>query len=101
MKKREIVETIAKLKTVERIVAQMGCSSPYIEDLAQDIYEALLKKDDKLVESLWEKDQLTFFIIRMVKNNIFSTTSPFYRDYERFRQKADELHDYDTSDVTE
>lgn len=101
MKKNEIIETIAKIKTVERIASQMGCSSPYIEDLSQDIYEALLKKDDKLVESLWDKDQLTFYIIRMVKNNIFSTTSPFYRDYERFRQKSDEIKEYDTSDATD
>lgn len=98
MNKNEIIETIAKIDTVERIASSMGCSSPYIKDLSQDIYESLLKKDDELIKSLWDKDQLTFYIIRMVKNNVFSKTSPFYRDYERFRKSSDEIKEEKQND---
>lgn len=91
MTKYEIVSSIAKLGIVERIVKSMGSKSPYTEDLAQDIYEALLRKPDELVQSLFDNGQLTFYIIKMVKNNVFSKTSPFYRDYERYRKNADDL----------
>lgn len=93
MTKNEIIDTLAKYDTVERIIANIGSQSPYAEDLAQDIYEALLKKDEEYIKSLWEKNQMTFYIIRMVKNNINSTTSPFYRKYELFRKKSDPLNE--------
>lgn len=99
MTKYEIVDSIAKLKIVERVVSSMGCQSPYTEDLAQDIYEALLKKPDELVKSLFDNGQLTFYIIKMVKNNIFSKTSPFYRDYERYRKNADDLEESLKNDI--
>lgn len=99
MTKYEIVDSIAKLKIVERVVSSMGSQSPYTEDLAQDIYEALLKKPDELVKSLFDNGQLTFYIIKMVKNNIFSKTSPFYRDYERYRKNADDLEESLKNDI--
>lgn len=99
MTKYEIVDSIARLKIVERVVSSMGSQSPYTEDLAQDIYEALLKKPDELVKSLFDNGQLTFYIIKMVKNNIFSKTSPFYRDYERYRKNADDLEESLKNDI--
>lgn len=99
MTKYEIVDSIARLKIVERVVSSMGSQSPYTEDLAQDIYEALLKKPDELVRSLFDNGQLTFYIIKMVKNNIFSKTSPFYRDYERYRKNADDLEESLKNDI--
>lgn len=99
MTKYEIVDSIAKLKIVERVVSSMGSQSPYTEDLAQDIYEALLKKPDELVKSLFDNGQLTFYIIKMVKNNIFSKTSPFYRDYERYRKNADDMEESLKNDI--
>lgn len=99
MTKYDIVDNIAKLKIVERVVSSMGSQSPYTEDLAQDIYEALLKKPDELVKSLFDNGQLTFYIIKMVKNNIFSKTSPFYRDYERYRKNADDLEESLKNDI--
>lgn len=99
MTKYDIVDSIAKLKIVERVVSSMGSQSPYTEDLAQDIYEALLKKPDELVKSLFDNGQLTFYIIKMVKNNIFSKTSPFYRDYERYRKNADDMEESLKNDI--
>lgn len=99
MTKYDIVDSIAKLKIVERVVSSMGSQSPYTEDLAQDIYEALLKKPDELVKSLFDNGQLTFYIIKMVKNNIFSKTSPFYRDYERYRKNADDIEESLKNDI--
>jgi hypothetical protein len=91
MTKREIVKTLAEYNTVERIIQNIGTQSPYASDLAQDIYEDLLKKDEDYIKKLWENNEMTFFLVRMVKNNINSVTSPFYRKYEMFRKKSDEL----------
>lgn len=91
MTKREIVKTLAEYNTVERIIQNIGTQSPYAADLAQDIYEDLLKKDEDYIKKLWENNEMTFFLVRMVKNNINSVTSPFYRKYEMFRKKSDEL----------
>ncbi|MBP5785406.1 MAG: hypothetical protein J6W16_07485 [Methanobrevibacter sp.] len=82
---------MAEYNTVERIIQNIGTQSPYAADLAQDIYEDLLKKDEDYIKKLWENNEMTFFLVRMVKNNINSVTSPFYRKYEMFRKKSDEL----------
>ena len=46
MKKRDIIDDLAKKKVVERLIKSYCLSSPYFNDLAQDIYVELLNKKD-------------------------------------------------------
>jgi len=91
MGKNFIIEELAKGKQVEEILKKKNISSPYVSDLAQDIYVQLLEKDYALIEGLYERGELLYFVHKMITNNIFSVTSPYYRKYEDFRRRSDDL----------
>lgn len=89
-------ETIAKLakeKFVEKLVKSYYINSPYRDDLCQDLYIELLKKDQTLVQQLYDNNQLQYYIRKMITNNIKSKTSPYYKNYEKYRQLADNIDD--------
>ena len=52
------------------------------DDLVQDILIELLNQT-KIVD-LYEKGQLKFYVMRIVRNNIQSNTSRFFYRYRRF-----------------
>ena len=84
----EIISDLSATKKVEELISNITKSPPKEdeEDLAQDIYLALLEKDDKLIEQLYYDNQLIFYITRMLMNNLRSTTSPYYYKYKRHEQ---------------
>lgn len=84
MDKFSIIDEISKQKLVEDIVYNVGGKyDDDLKDLIQDIYISLLEKEDKLIESLYNSNQLKFFIVRMVTNNIHSKNSPYYSKYKK------------------
>ncbi len=93
MTKREIIDECAKRRMVEQLLSTQTQykSNPYIDDLAQDIYIILLNEDDELIERLYNEGVLVFYTIRIIKNNLCSTTSEFYYKYQRFRKLTNEL----------
>lgn len=94
--KTEIIEELAKEKTVETIINNITHSNnDILNDLAQDIYIDLLNKEDELIIELYNNNQIKFFITRMVMNNWFSQNSPFYMKYRKFSIMTDQ---YDTDD---
>ena len=92
MGKQEIIEELARGKIVEEIIDNI-CKTNSVEmrDLAQDIYLSLLEKDEKRIQKLYDNQQLSFFIAKMVTNNYFSETSPFYTKYKKFSARSEEL----------
>ena len=94
MDKNAIIEELARGRQVEEILERNNISSPYVSDLAQDIYVQLLEKDGAIIEGLYERGELLYFVRKMITNNIFSVTSPYYRKYEDFRKRSDELKEY-------
>ena len=79
MDKYKIIDEISKDKIVEEIVYNIGSKDDEdLKDLIQDIYINLLEKEDNLIENLYDTNQLKYFIIRMVVNNIHSKNSPYY-----------------------
>lgn len=84
MDKYNIIDEISKNKLVEEIVYNIGVRGDEdLKDLAQDIYINLLEKEDSLIETLYNTNQLKFYIIRMVVNNIHSKNSPYYTKYKK------------------
>ena len=76
MNKTQIISQIANEKLVERVINKIDSTiMANCPDLANDIYLSLMEKDNDTIISLFESGQLAFFIIRMVKNNIFSSNS--------------------------
>lgn len=97
MDKYKIIDEISKDKLVEEIVYNIGDRGDEdLKDLIQDIYINLLEKEDSLIENLYSTNQLKYFIIRMVVNNIHSKNSPYYTKYKKDKinkVKIEELYD--------
>lgn len=99
MDKYEVVEILAREQRVERLV-QVICkvTSPILKDLAQVIYLALLEYDNDKIVELYEKEQINFFLVRIIKNQWMSSTSPFYLIYRKFSRRSNELSNYEKAD---
>ena len=97
MDKYKIIDEISKDKLVEEVVYNIGDKGDEdLKDLIQDIYINLLEKEDNLIETLYNTNQLKFYIIRMVVNNIHSKNSPYYTKYKKDKinkVKIEELYD--------
>lgn len=97
MDKYSIIDEISKNKIVEEIVYNIGSKDDEdLKDLIQDIYINLLEKEDSLIENLYSTNQLKFFIVKMVVNNIHSKNSPYYTKYKKDKNnkvKIEELYD--------
>lgn len=97
MDKYKIIDEISKDKLVEEIVYNIGSKDDEdLKDLVQDIYINLLEKEDNLIETLYSTNQLKFYIVKMVVNNIHSKNSPYYTKYKKDKinkVKIEELYD--------
>ena len=81
-----MVEIIAKERIVETIVSNIAKSADCddtLKDLSQEIYLDLLSKDEEKIVNLYETNQIRFFVVRMVSNNLFSKNSPFYQTFKK------------------
>ena len=86
MTKNEVVNIIAKEKMVEQICSNIAKSADCddtLKDLSQEIYLDLLSKDEEKIVNLYETNQIRFFVVRMVTNNLFSKNSPFYQTFKK------------------
>lgn len=95
MTKYEIIDELSKNATVEKIVNKLLSSSknPFDcpEDLIQEIYLLLLQKDEDLIVNLYNKGELGFYLLKVARNQLLSTNSPYYQKYIRFQSHSDEL----------
>ena len=84
MSTREVVEYIARSKLIQECILMVtgGVWRSEYDDLVQDILMELL--DQEKVVSLFQKNQLRYYVMRIVRNNIQSNTSRFFYRYRRF-----------------
>ena len=95
MNKYEVIDIIARDHLVDRIVNKLLSSSknPFDcpEDLIQDVYLLLLEKGDKLIVDLYERGELVYYLLRVVRNQLLSKNSPYYTKYIKLRANSDDL----------
>lgn len=94
MTKKQIINQLAKRKTIENILNKFVKYQSYKDDLSQDLYISLLEKPDDQIIKLYESEQLNYFIVGMIRHNIISKTSPFYKQYKKFQDLTDSLDDH-------
>lgn len=94
--KQSIINKIAQDRMVETIVANVAkdTTDEDLTDLCQDIYLALMEKDEETIEDLYTKKQLNYYITRMVINNIDSSTSRYFYNYKKNKLKQISMDDY-------
>ena len=95
MTKYEIIDELSKNATVEKIVNKLVSSSKnrfdFPDDLIQDIYVLLLEKDEDLIVNLYNKGELGFYLLKVVRNQLLSKNSPYYTKYIKFRAFSDDI----------
>ena len=84
MSTREVVERVAREGWVEECIKTVsgGVWRSEYSDLCQDILQELL--DQEKIVGLYQRNQLKYYIMRIVRNNLQSCTSGFYYRYRRF-----------------
>jgi len=93
MTKFEIVEQIAKERRVEEIVENIthSSSNPALKDLCQLVYLILLDYDEEKIIDLWENNQMSFFLAKVISRQYRSPRSKYYYLYRRFSAKSEPL----------
>ena len=61
------------------------------EDCQQMIYLAFLEYDNEKLNEIDQNGDMKFWIVRLIKNNWFSTTSRYYAQYKRYYEHIEEL----------
>lgn len=85
-----VFENIVNDKIVETIITNLGISPKYSNDLTQEVYLILLQYNREKIVEMYENNQLNFFITRIIKNQYYSSTSPFYKLYKKQYEIQDE-----------
>ena len=78
------MEEIARSKLIQECIKVVtgGVWRSEYDDLVQDILIEMLNQT-KIVD-LYEKNQLRYYVMRIVRNNLQSCTSRFFYRYRRF-----------------
>ena len=77
------------LKGVIRDECQRFVPDKYLcDDLVNDVAIILMGKPNELIWDLFRKGEIVFYIRRIVKNQVCSQTSPFYKDYLKLDKKS-------------
>ena len=97
-----IINEIANAQLIEEIIGGVSYSkfenTENIKDLAQDIYLQLLQMRTDKLNDLYTKNQLRYWIARIVVNSIHSKTSPYYYSYKKSQMQSVSISDIDIDD---
>ena len=74
---------------IEEIIKNIAPADPDNEDLIQDVALVVLEKPPEFISELYDKNQLKYYIARVIMNNLFSASSPYYCKYKKHRNTLD------------
>lgn len=100
MSKSDIIEAIAKARMVETMVQNIAHHSltADLKDLTQMVYLILLEYDETKLQDLWDNNQISFFLARIIINQYRSSNSPFHTIYRKFRERSEDIQGKDWLD---
>lgn len=62
-----------------------------LEDFFQDLVLYLLSYDNEKLNNAHLNNHFNALVTRIIQNNIFSVTSPYYKNYRKFESKTEEI----------
>lgn len=95
LENREIVEIYLNNKLIEKCVEcqfkkkKEGRRNQ--EDFFQDLVLILLEYDNEKLNDAHKNNHMNALITKMIQNNIFSKTSPYWKKYEKWSLIEDEI----------
>lgn len=103
MTNAQIINYVANSKIVEEIIQGVSYSryenAENIKDLAQDIYLQLLQMRTDKLNDLYTKNQLRYWIARIVVNSIHSKTSPYFYQYKKNNRNSVNINELNADDL--
>ena len=100
--RRKIINEIANNGLVEEIIQGVSYSkfenTENLKDLTQDIYLQLIQMRTDKLNDLYTKNQLRYWIARIVVNSIHSKTSPYYYTYKKEQMQSVSISEIDIDD---
>lgn len=85
----KILDELERENIIRDMCLNMRVSPNDIEDLIQEVYIILLEYNPKKIIELYEKKQLKFFIVGILRRQYHSNTSPFYKKYKKYYTLVD------------
>ena len=80
-------------------IIQKYVSDNYIDDFTQEIYTIILEMKSEKIKDIIDKKYDKYFIVKLIKNQWFSSTSSFYYKYKK--NKFEEYNENDIKDSVE
>lgn len=105
MTKNEIVEQLFRGKDFNECIGKME-PEHLREDLRQEVILIVCGWDDEKIKGLHERGELSFYVARVIIQQIQSNTSPFYKKYRQINsvfesERKLKANDSKDSDLTE
>lgn len=86
----ELHKEIGKaIKELEHLIPQT-----YKEDFIQDLWLIILEKPSELIVGLIQRNEFKFWLYKVIRQQINSTTSPYYTKYRKLSLISNELQTY-------
>ena len=81
--KNQIIEKLFKEKFIQSVINKYTTKLNFEdeEDVSQEIYLILLETQEEEIVRLFNNNQLNFYIVKIIKNQLLSTTSMIYKLY--------------------
>lgn len=81
--KNQIIEKLYKENFIQNIIKRYTTKLNLEdeEDVSQEIYLILLEMPEEEIVRLFNVNQLNFYVVRIIKNQLLSTTSMVYKLY--------------------
>ena len=89
-RRNDIIAELAKNKTIEGMIENLGVKALYKDDLLQETYIILLEYDENKIQEMYENGELKYFISKLLTNQINSKTSRFYYKYKKYNLKKND-----------
>lgn len=91
----EIVNIYIRNGLIERCIecqfARKKTGRQYQQDFYQDLVLILLEYDNEKMNDAHNNKHFNALITRIIQNNIFSKTSPYYKKYEKWANNIEEI----------
>lgn len=71
-------------------------SGSNLDDISQDITIMIMEQDKDKIISLYENNELDYYIMKIAKNQIISASSYIYRKYRKYDNNKVNIGDYST-----
>ena len=92
--KNEIISELYESEFMDSLLRKITSNNSLKEDLKQEVFLIISEMDSSKIEQLYVDNHLKYYVIRIIKNQYHSSTSPFHYKY-RNNNKID--HNIDLS----